>query len=167
MSTEHAPEDGPESIPHAFAEAWNRRDPDGIAALFEEDAEFVNVTGLWWHDRASILKAHRYGLSVIFDASELTLRQVTGKRLRNDVAVVHAQMRLTGQTPPGSARDGTRPQPRTTVFSFVVHRIGPDDGTGERWSCASAQNTDVVPGMETHLADADGTFRAVDYRRER
>ena len=38
----------PEQIPSLFAEAWNRRDPNPLSALFEDDAEFVNVTGLWW-----------------------------------------------------------------------------------------------------------------------
>src|SRR5688572_12568259 len=36
----------PEEIPSLFAEAWNLRDPDALASLFEDDAEFVNVTGL-------------------------------------------------------------------------------------------------------------------------
>ncbi len=133
-----------------------RRDADALAALFDEDAEFVNVTGLWWHDREAIRRAHAYGLSVIFPDSTLTLQRVTVKRLRDDVAVVHARMRLTGQSPPG---DQPAPGPRTTIFSFVVHR------TAGGWRCASAQNTDVVPGMETHLRAADGTLRAVDYRR--
>ncbi len=35
-------------MPHAFAKAWNARNPDQLAALFEPEAEFVNVTGLWW-----------------------------------------------------------------------------------------------------------------------
>ena len=61
----------PEQIPSLFAEAWNRRDPDALASLFEDDAEFVNVTGLWWHDRASIRKAHAYGLERIFNESKL------------------------------------------------------------------------------------------------
>ncbi len=153
---DYPPFDAPERLPDIWAAAWNRRDPETLAALFDEDAEFVNVTGLWWHDRAAILKAHRYGLEVIFGDSELTIGRVTVKWLRDDVAIVHARMRLTGQTPPP---DGARPQPRTTIFSFVVHR---NDG---RWSCASAHNTDVVPGMETNLAEEDGTFRSVDYRR--
>jgi len=38
----------PEEIPARFAEAWNERDPDKIAALFDEDADFVNVVGIWW-----------------------------------------------------------------------------------------------------------------------
>ncbi len=147
--------DQPERLPEIWALAWNRRDPETLAALFDEDAEFVNVTGLWWHDRAAILKAHRYGLDVIFNASEITLRRVTVKWLRDDVAVVHATMRLTGQTP---IAEVARPGPRTTIFSFVVHR------TDGRWRCASAQNTDIVPGQETHIVDDAGRFGSVDYR---
>lgn len=53
----------PESVPIILVEAWNDRDPDRLASVFEEDAEFVNVTGLWWHDRESIRKAHAYDWS--------------------------------------------------------------------------------------------------------
>ena len=148
--------DRPERLPEIWVAAWNRRDPETLAALFDADAEFVNVTGLWWHDRAAILRAHRYGLSVIFRDSTLSLLRVTVKRLRDDVAVVHAKMRLTGQTPVAGI---AQPRARTTVFSFVVHR------TDGRWSCASAQNTDVVPGMETNVVDDEGSFRSVDYRK--
>ena len=49
----------PEQIPSLFEDAWNKRDADALALLFDEDAEFVNVAGLWWHDRASIRKASR------------------------------------------------------------------------------------------------------------
>ena len=147
--------DAPERLPEIWVAAWNRRDPDTLAALFDSDAEFVNVTGLWWHDRDAIREAHRYGLTVIFPDSTLKLGRVTVKRLRDDVAVVHARMRLTGQTP----IDGVeQPGPRTTLFSFVVHR------TDGQWRCASAHNTDIVPGKETHLADDAGRLRPVDYR---
>ena len=149
------PIDRPERVPEAFAAAWNRRDPDGIAALFDEDAEFVNVVGLWWHDREAIRRAHAYGLTRIFAGSTLRLGVVRVKRLSDDVAVVHARMTLSGQTPvAGAAGPGTR----TNVFSFVVRRAG------ERWSCASAQNTDVVPGAETNVVDEAGRLRPADYR---
>ena len=71
----------PEQIPSLFAEAWNRRDPDSLASLFEDDAEFVNVTGLWWHDRASIRKAHAYGLERIFNESKLSIDETRVKQL--------------------------------------------------------------------------------------
>lgn len=146
----------PEQIPVAFVEAWGRRDPDGIAALFDADAEFVNVTGLWWHDREAIRQAHAYGLARIFDQSTLRLGTVRVKHLAHDIAVVHARMTLTGQTAIGGV---ARPGTRTTIFSFVVHQ------TPDGWRCASAQNTDVVPGMETNVIDDEGRLGAVDYRQ--
>lgn len=152
----YSPLDRPENIPRVFAEAWNRRDPETLASIFDEDAEFVNVVGLWWHDRESIERAHAYGLRRIFDRSTLKLGRVKVKHLADDIAVVHARMRLHDQTP---IDDVERPHSRTTIFSFVVHR------TPEGWRCASAQNTDVVPGAETNVIDASGRLRSVDYRK--
>lgn len=149
--------DRPESLPEAFVDAWNRRDPDGLAALFDEDAEFVNVTGLWWHDRESIRKAHAYGLAHIFNESTLRIGAMRTKRLSDDIAVVQVRMVLSGQTPVGGV---TSPGTRRTVFSFVVHR------TAEGWRCAVAHNTDIVPGMETNVVDEGGNLRGVDYRKK-
>jgi uncharacterized protein (TIGR02246 family) len=146
---------GPEQIPVLFAEAWNRRDADALAALFEDDAEFVNVTGRWWHDRASIRAAHEYGLTRIFSASTLSIEERRVKRLSDDVVVVHARMTLAGQLPVGLIE---HPGERTTVFTFVVRRVG------DRWLCASAHNTDVVPHMETNVADDSGALHAANYR---
>ncbi|MCO6492941.1 MAG: SgcJ/EcaC family oxidoreductase [Phaeodactylibacter sp.] len=149
----HAPGD----IPNLFAEAWNRRDAAGIAGLFAEDAEFVNVTGLWWHDREAIWKAHDYGLRVIFKDSRLEVREKKVRQLSEDVALVHARMRLSGQS--GHSEAG-RPGVRFTVFSFVARR------QEEGWLCVSAHNTDQVPGKETNVVDERGEVRAVDYRGE-
>ncbi|MDX8512638.1 SgcJ/EcaC family oxidoreductase [Mesorhizobium captivum] len=41
----------PEDVATAFADAWNRHDMDDFAALFSEDANFVNVVGMWWKNR--------------------------------------------------------------------------------------------------------------------
>ena len=70
---DYTPLDRPESIPTVFIEAWNNRDPNTLASIFDADAEFVNVTGLWWPDRESIRKAHAYGLEHIYDRSTLQL----------------------------------------------------------------------------------------------
>ena len=145
----------PEDIPRLFVEAWNRRDADALASLFDPDAEFVNVTGLWWHDRASIRKAHAYGLERIFNESTLAVDDLRVKRLSDDVALVHATMTLTGQSAVASI---AHPRARTTIFSFIVHRVA------EHWMCASAHNTDIVPNMETNVVGDDGTFRAANYR---
>jgi uncharacterized protein (TIGR02246 family) len=143
----------PEEIPGLFARAWNDRNPDALGSLFDEDAEFVNVTGLCWHGRESIRKAHASRLARIVNGSTMATGETKVKLLSPEVAVVHTRMTLTGDDPAGAV---THPGPRTTIVSFVVHRAG------ERWLCASAQNTDVIPdaldearmsGMETYPTD--------------
>lgn len=144
-----------EEIPALFARAWNSRDADALASLFDHDAEFVNVAGLWWHDRESIRKAHAYGLERIFSQSTLSVDETRTRQLSDSIAVVHARMTLSGQTPVGNIKE---PGTRRTIFSFVVHRAG------GWWHCASAHNTDAVPHMETHIVDDDGRFRSANYR---
>ena len=148
------PVSSPEEVPRAFVRAWMARDAAALAALFAPDADFVNVVGLWWEDRAAIEAAHDYGLRVIFAQSRLTLGRVKCRMLGEAAAVVQARMRLTGQSaPPG----GTAPGPRATILTFVCER-GP-----RGWLCVAAQNTDIVPGAETHAAGDDG-LRPMDYR---
>ncbi|MGB0497569.1 MAG: SgcJ/EcaC family oxidoreductase [Rubricella sp.] len=144
----------PQDVPHAFVEAWMARDAAALAALFAEDADFVNVTGLWWRDRAAIEKAYAYGLSTFFRETTLTPRRIETRRVGSDAAVVHCRFRLEGQIAP----DGGVAGPRMTILSFVLERRR--DG----WIVVSAQNTDIVPGKETHVAGADG-LTAHDYRR--
>jgi|SRR5690625_5279950 len=145
----------PESIPAVFVEAWNERDADKLASVFEEDAEFVNVTGLWWHDRESIRKAHAYGLERIFNRSELRLVETRVKWLSDTIAVVHARMSLTRQTSAGGI---DQPRDRHNIFSFVVRH------TPQGWRCVSAHNTDVVPGTETNIIDEQGRLKPISYR---
>ncbi|CUH15719.1 SnoaL-like domain protein [Jannaschia seosinensis] len=142
----------PQAFVPAFIAAWAARDGDALAALFAEDADFVNVVGIWWEDRPAIARAHSHALHSFFAKTRLVAGRLKIRDL-GDVAIIHARMALTGQVTPGGEAAGAR----TTILSFVLHRR--DGG----WTCVSAQNTDVVPGMETHLA-GDGTFGAVDYR---
>lgn len=153
---EYSQQDSPESIPKIFTEAWNRRDAKKIASLFDQEAEFINVTGLWWHKREDIEKAHAYGLNTIFKDSTLSLIRTKVKYLTEHIAVVQAKMKLSGQTAVGAVK---KPGVRRTIFTFVVHKAG------EEWSCAAAQNTDIAPGMETHVRDENGQLQVIDYRQ--
>jgi len=142
----------PEDIPAAFAAAWMARDATGLAALFAEDADFVNVVGLWWHDRAAIERAHAYGLATFFAESTL-IPGVIRCRLLGDVAVVSCRFTLTGQRLPDGAVAGAR----RTILTFVAR------AQGQGWQVVAAQNTDVVEGAETHVNA--GVLRPADYRR--
>jgi len=129
------------------------RDASALAALFAADADFVNVVGIWWQDRAAIERAHGYALASFFARSVLTPGKIKVRSLGRDVAVVHCRFVLTGQTAP----DGTAAGRRSTILSFVLQR------QSRAWLCVSAQNTDIVPGAETHLARGD-SLSPQDYR---
>ncbi len=142
----------PGDIPHAFAAAWAARDAAALAALFAEDAEFVNVVGLWWHDRAAIERAHDYALRSFFADSTLKPGAIRIRDIAGGAALVQCRFTLIGQRLPGGAPAG----PRRTILSFVAR------DTGAGWQVVAAQNTDVVEGAET-LVRAD-TLRGADYR---
>src|SRR5699024_530814 len=144
----------PEEIPELFVKYWNLRNAGGIADLFINDAEFVNVVGIWWHDKDAIRRAHDYGLRVIFNKPELKVLKTKVMNVEKNIAVVHAKMRLTDQTPHG---DVNTPHKRRNIFTFVLKNF---DG---RWKCLAAHNTDIVPGKETNIAGDEG-IKAVDYR---
>lgn len=141
-------------MPRAFAAAWMARDAGALATLFAEDADFVNVVGIWWQDREAIRRAHDYGLTTFFRDSRLTLGRVKCRRLGEAATVVHARVALSGQRAP----DGTPAGRRAGILSFVMERQA-DGG----WLCVSAQNTDIVPGAETLLAGSGG-LAPQDYR---
>lgn len=146
--------DCPEDMPAAFRAAWMARDASMLANLFAEDADFVNVVGLWWEKREQIEKSHAYGFSRIFADSTLRVGRTRLRRM-GDVAVVHARFTLTGQRAPDGAPLGAR----RTVMTFVMSRR--DGG----WVCVAAQNTDIHGGAETMTAVPDG-LTPCDYRED-
>ena len=58
------PIEKPSEIAERFKKAWNSYDAEGIARLFFENADFVNVTGKWWDNKEDILKAHDFGFEL-------------------------------------------------------------------------------------------------------
>ena len=125
----------PADVPAMYARAWNARDADALASLFDGDADFVNGSGLRWHGRESIRKGHAGRPHGGNDASMLRASDIRVKLLLPEVAIVHATMAHEGE---GSGDPVTSAAPGTTIVSFVVHRVG------ERWLCASAHNTAVI-----------------------
>ena len=142
----------PGDIVAAFIAAWHARDGEGIAALFTEDADFVNVTGLWWHGRDAIAAPHDYALKSFFAETTLRAGRTETRLLGDNTAVVRGRLHMTGQLAP----DGSTAGPRQTILTFVMQRFP------EGWLAVSAQNTDVVPGQETHVNT--GTLQAARYR---
>lgn len=151
-----SPISSPLDLVTAFVRAWDAGDADAIAALFVEDADFVNVVGLWWNSRLSIRRAHAWGFERIFRDSTLTIEKLSQRKLGDDVAVVHVRWRIDGQVDP----EGRPADARRGVMSTVVVRLG--DGT---WIGVSAQNTDIAPAADINLS-RDGVITPTSYLPE-
>jgi uncharacterized protein (TIGR02246 family) len=142
-----------ESIAQSFVAAWNRKDAEALSNLFVTDADFINVTGLYWNTREDIRLAHDYGFRRIFSESILEIEATHTRMLGAEVAVVIAFFRLSGQTPLIDRKAGVR----HTAMTFVCTL------TDGRWRAVSAQNTDRIPGAETFIR-VDGKLHPVSYK---
>ena len=139
---------GPAGVATAFADAWNRHDMEAFAALFREDASFVNVVGLWWRSRAEIKAAHEATHATMFRNSQLsgTVSSVQDVGPAG-VKSVHFTWELTGIEAPGG---GIVPARQGILLLVVVE----EDGD---WRIAVAQNTDIVPGALAPPASNGGS----------
>ena len=123
-------------VVEAFAESWNRHDMASFAEVFAEDAEFVNVVGLWWRGRDEIRRAHEFTHGTIFKHSRITVVENRVRALSDDLATVRSRWTLEGHVSP----DGAPLPARHGVMLNVVRR------DGERWRVVESQNTNVVEG---------------------
>ena len=55
--------------------------------LFAEDAEFVNVVGLWWKGRDEIRKAHEFTHAKMFKDSQLTISEASVRFPADTIAI--------------------------------------------------------------------------------
>jgi uncharacterized protein (TIGR02246 family) len=133
----------PQDLAHRLADAFNDKDADAFAALFTEDAEFVNVFGARMRGRAGIAEGHRRVFATTLVGSTLALEELDVLPLGDDVAVCHARWRR-GRTadatpatlPPGkgsspssaggTATAGCSPRPPTSRSRRRPGRCTPD-----------------------------------------
>ncbi|MGR3782977.1 MAG: SgcJ/EcaC family oxidoreductase [Albimonas sp.] len=133
-------------LARAFLAAWSEHDTAALGALFAPDADFVNVTGLWWHGAERIARVHGVAFQTYFAAAVLTEERLETRALGPSAALVRVRARMEGQRGP----DGGLAGARRTMLLFAAQ------ATDEGWRLVAAQNTDVVEGAETMLAGPDG-----------
>lgn len=124
-------------VVRAFADFWNRHDMHAFGELFDPDAEFVNVVGLWWKGREEIRKAHELTHATLFRHSRLTLSDVAVRFPVDGLAISRARWVLEGHDSP----EGTPLPAREGILLNVLRR------GSKGWSIIDSQNTDVIEGQ--------------------
>jgi len=133
----------------AVPQTMNHQDWKGFANLFADDADWINVVGMFWHGKENVVKAHAaYGPTVFrnggFSYSGMVIREVTP-----DVAIVvvtetsaKEQVAPDGVTklPPGQGRLSFVVVKRKGEWKITFgHNTGinreaqKDDPTGPEW----------------------------------
>ncbi|AUX23200.1 uncharacterized protein SOCEGT47_037230 [Sorangium cellulosum] len=124
-----------EQLVAAFNDTWNRHDMDAFAALHAEDADFVNLFGLWWHGRSAIRESHVSIHKTVFRQSRLSSVRVETRFVTPDVAVVRWAWELTGVVNPEG-------QPVPDMQGILVHVARRE---GDRLRIVTTQNTQATP----------------------
>ncbi len=123
------------AVVQRWERAWNTGDRSAAAALFCDNADFVNVMGTHWHGREQIEAQHARLHRLHLKDSVFTPLDVGVQGLCETTALVHIRRVLRGDRDP----DGSPRQPRHGVLSWVMLREG--DG---HWRIRSAHNTNTV-----------------------
>ncbi|HUG12368.1 MAG TPA: SgcJ/EcaC family oxidoreductase [Opitutaceae bacterium] len=119
------------AVAREMAESWNAHDMRRFAALFTNDADFMNVAATHWKGREQIEAEHTRLHAGQFRESMLAVDEVAVQFPTRDMALVHVRWNIRGDR----NADDTARQPRGGVFSWVVLR------TSQGWRIRSAHNT--------------------------
>jgi uncharacterized protein (TIGR02246 family) len=106
----------------SFDEAFNRHDAAAASALFTDDAEFVNVAGMWWCGRAEIRRGSAFVLANIFQNTRLQTDAVSVRFPTRDTAAAVVTQHTVGVF---VVPDGTRvASTNNRLTYFLVKKKG-------------------------------------------
>src|SRR3989475_7344459 len=117
-----------------FIDSWNRHDMRTLAALFTQDADFVDVFGNWFEDRTAIEQALTQRHATVFQNSRFTEKRVAVRFHKPDLAIVHAVIELSGAI----NRQGQQLPPGLGVITSVIEEVRGG------WRIIALQNTAVA-----------------------
>ena len=134
----HADEDAIRELENQFNAAWNRHEPDAIAASLADDAQFITVNGAWTTSRDGFrdLMARLHGPAGPFRSSTRRTPEMAVTFLAPDIAILHSRFWIDGEV----LHDDLSQASRESVGTRVVRK------TGGRWQIVATQNTDVRHG---------------------
>jgi len=129
-----------EGVVQSFEGIWNSHRLSELGKLLTEDAEWVNVVGMWWHGRAEVVKAHEIFHATMFRKVNIRCTGVEIRGIARDVAIATVTEQVDNYvTPDGREMNGV-------VDRLTLALVK----TGGEWLIASAHNTTVDPRAQPH-----------------
>ncbi len=122
-------------VVNQFSDAWNRHDAKALANLYTDDADFVNVIGLWWRGRNEIQNEHAKLHEGRMKTTTVTTASPVIRMLSPKVAIAHARWELRGDAGAPGWKVG---EVRRGILTHVLVKR---DGV---WRITATQNTDIV-----------------------
>lgn len=122
-----------------WEDAWNRHDADALAALLDEDVDFITVRGPdgWIKGRKLLKEDHAEKHKTRFSESVWKTTEVHVRFLRPDIALARVLWETKGDRVPhrkhGELRKG--------IFTWVVEKR---DG---EWLIIASQNSESMPAL--------------------
>ncbi len=108
----------PEDIPLAFQIAWNNHDMKAFAALFHQDATFVNRFGHYVKGVDEIVALHQPIHETIYSDSKLENELIEITPMSDDICISHFWSRLTA----GAAHPQGPHQIDTLILTVLIKK---------------------------------------------
>jgi uncharacterized protein (TIGR02246 family) len=118
-----------------YCTCWNRHDMTALAELFADDAQWVNIVGMYWPSKTALVSGHTVFHRTFFQTTDIELRNVEIRNIAPDVCAAVVLLKVGPFTPP----DGT---PRATSENRLSIVLTKRDG---RWRIVHGHNTVVDP----------------------
>ncbi len=118
-----------------FEKTWNDHNNDhnmdAMFDLFIEDAEWVNIVGMYWVGRADVKKAHQDFHATMFKNTPLKIDEITIRKITSDTAVAVLNLSMGDFTTPSGE---TIKNSKDRLSLILVRQKG-------RWLIAHGHNT--------------------------
>jgi uncharacterized protein (TIGR02246 family) len=128
------------AVVRSFENIWNSHRLSELGKLLTEDAEWVNVVGMWWRGRDEIVKAHEALHAGMFRETAMEQSDPEVRMISNNVAIATLTVKMGDYVTP----DGQRMTGAVDRLTLVTVK-----GDGE-WRISSGHNTAIDPRAAPH-----------------
>ena len=121
-----------------FETGWNHHDMDVMFQAFTQDAEWVNIGGMWWRGLKNVKQAHRVYHDTFFANTSFNIDEIHVRLVAPDTAVAVVRWKKGSFLPP----DGQLRPPGRDLMSLVLVR------KGGNWLITAGHNTTIDEAIQ-------------------